>query len=617
MGAAFLEEVLANLVGLADALELTGDERVRLLQTRAPPHGRGPTAAASSSVTAPATAVAHPEPPAVVACPRCEQRRPLLADVNVAAQHEGWGLRWNQCAYACWHCRRSIPDSLKVTCCSQCRIFWHGDCGQAQAAEEALVQQRLEVQNFDWGSFEKVRALNQIDRPRLPVPRFRKVPGGKQASNKLSLPGGRLQPRGVPRVFEAARKELRRTSCASSLAIPSDLRASVGLLALPTQRLPLALTRSPPGVLLQRTVTCPVTSDECQLAAERAATALVPLRAWRKSSLFAAISKRARPSLAYPATSRDLEELPLSAHEKLVEDTEPLPGKFVIGSSGTSHRHTRVQDQLLRRRVPNKRELENPFKAEAAAHNAEPEGERRRRNFEEIRSHFKQEFGDEVQARVQHAFNSSVKMEPAPVSRQLKEKFERSCCELSGSLIATYHGSNSENYASICEKGLLIPGRGNDLEIVHGRAHGRGIYTASVDAPWLSMCFSTEKRLLVCGVLDDSENRFLERHVIRGLEVKGKSAAILHVGDAVVVFDDRRVVPLFMVTQGPGGKRAAQAAFARAPMKPPATKPGAARFSRIETGAFFPAANILPKACALKYSFPSGNQSASLRKPLV
>merc|ERR550532_3262879 len=64
-----------------------------------------------------------------------------------------------------------------------------------------------------------------------------------------------------------------------------------------------------------------------------------------------------------------------------------------------------------------------------------------------------------------------------------------------------FHGTNANNYNSIFQRGLLIPGHGNELQIIHGAAHGTGIYTANIDAAWLSRGFCTEQSMLVCAVI--------------------------------------------------------------------------------------------------------------------
>merc|ERR1712110_754215 len=71
------------------------------------------------------------------------------------------------------------------------------------------------------------------------------------------------------------------------------------------------------------------------------------------------------------------------------------------------------------------------------------------------------------------------------------------------------------------------------MGVVHGAAHGRGVYTAKVDAAWLSAGFCTEPRILICAVLD--------------------LGCVTFPGDAMVVSNSAHVVPLFEAV-GSGSK---------------------------------------------------------------
>jgi hypothetical protein len=39
-------------------------------------------------------------------------------------------------------------------------------------------------------------------------------------------------------------------------------------------------------------------------------------------------------------------------------------------------------------------------------------------------------------------------------------------------LICSYHGTDTRNFPSIKSRGLLVPGDGNDIKVVHGSAYG-------------------------------------------------------------------------------------------------------------------------------------------------
>jgi hypothetical protein len=72
-------------------------------------------------------------------------------------------------------------------------------------------------------------------------------------------------------------------------------------------------------------------------------------------------------------------------------------------------------------------------------------------------------------------------------------------------MVPALHGTDTSNYVSIFQNGLLIPGKGNSLKVAHGSAYGLGVYTAKLDNPWLSQDFCTpnQPRMLVCCVIDD------------------------------------------------------------------------------------------------------------------
>lgn len=115
-----------------------------------------------------------------------------------------------------------------------------------------------------------------------------------------------------------------------------------------------------------------------------------------------------------------------------------------------------------------------------------------------------------------------VELKAVPLAPSVQERF---MAKMSGAHIKpAFHGTDTRNYESIFSRGLLIPGYQNELQIAHGAAHGRGIYTANIDASWLSRGFCASSSMLVCAVRQEN---------------------VTHVGDAMVVFDPDNVVPLF------------------------------------------------------------------------
>jgi len=110
--------------------------------------------------------------------------------------------------------------------------------------------------------------------------------------------------------------------------------------------------------------------------------------------------------------------------------------------------------------------------------------------------------------------------------------------------------------------------------VENGSAHGVGIYTAHVGSTSLSKRFCDSDTLLVCAVCDTSQplvtddqkelpafvpsatqvqTKFPPRYAFQGRkygnhEWKQESKEVRHVGSAVVVFEERCVVPVFTAT---------------------------------------------------------------------
>lgn len=142
-----------------------------------------------------------------------------------------------------------------------------------------------------------------------------------------------------------------------------------------------------------------------------------------------------------------------------------------------------------------------------------------------MRSVFLEAHEDEIEKGLETVFGQ-VKLHKAPLDAAIKKRFMKNFLEMPNcELRPAFHGTNRENHASIFRRGLLIPGDGNELKIAHGAAHGKGIYTANIDAAWLSKSFCSHAEMLVCGVL--------------------QSEFVRHVGDAMVVSKADHVVPLF------------------------------------------------------------------------
>eukprot|EP00438_Fugacium_kawagutii_P021984 Skav217012 [mRNA] locus=scaffold1803:210423:211232:- [translate_table: standard] len=150
-------------------------------------------------------------------------------------------------------------------------------------------------------------------------------------------------------------------------------------------------------------------------------------------------------------------------------------------------------------------------------------------DFQDLIDHFNCTFGASVMEGLNVVLDY-VDLKEVKLASRVQDRFLKQLSKTgAGQMRPAFHGTNAANYNSIFDRGLLIPGfgEGSDVPMAHGNAHGRGIYTANVDAAWLSKGFCSEASMLVCAVLDCGNQ-------------------VRHVGDAMVVMDPTLVIPLFL-----------------------------------------------------------------------
>jgi len=318
------------------------------------------------------------------------------------------------------------------------------------------------------------------------------------------------------------------------------------------------------SVVMPRTRTSPTTHIEADMAKRRAEQACIPLQAWAPQKLLAA-------PLGYTDTgsARKLSARPQSAgaywfedrtDAELVEENYYMAG----GEQNGEHRGVarfgwdarmlndprrgHVDKHLLRQQAPAAAELSHPFAQGLAKLMESKASHHKVPTFEQLRKNIWKEHGAELRDNLSNCFQGHITIEPAPVSVAVQQRFLQGYAAAPfADVVPTYHGSDAANYESICRRGLLIPGQGNELKVEHGNVHGRGVYTARMDNPSLSRGFCTEPSMLICGVVDDAVMATTTERCGR-FNVSAKSQVIKHVGSAVVVADDRRVAPLFQVT---------------------------------------------------------------------
>mmetsp|Transcript_18710 Transcript_18710/g.33838 ORF Transcript_18710/g.33838 Transcript_18710/m.33838 type:complete len:482 (-) Transcript_18710:132-1577(-) len=171
--------------------------------------------------------------------------------------------------------------------------------------------------------------------------------------------------------------------------------------------------------------------------------------------------------------------------------------------------------------------------------------------FDEIRATFLRRFGARILRNLDGAgwqTQSLSTLDPAPVSTIVKERFLSTFSNFSSAqLRATFHGTNIGNFPSIFSQGLLVPNPDeNGLQVVHGSAHGLGVYSAKLSSPQLACSFARgAQKVIVCAVIDDS-TPLAEPKTYGCMLCRRESSQVRHVGDAVVVLDHTHVAPLFI-----------------------------------------------------------------------
>jgi len=187
--------------------------------------------------------------------------------------------------------------------------------------------------------------------------------------------------------------------------------------------------------------------------------------------------------------------------------------------------------------------------------------------FPRLQREFLMRHGGTICGSLQSCYHQGFHLSPARLSREVRSRFLDVCrgrSAMTGALRPAFHGTAAENLNSILQHGLLIPGQsvnGATVRVCHGSAFGLGIYTglANQEGASLSHGFSNGGPMMVCGVLDDAAP--VSPSCINGLlQVTAESANVRHVGVSMVVFDSRRVTPLFIAS--PAQLKAKPAALA-------------------------------------------------------
>jgi len=388
------------------------------------------------------------------------------------------------------------------------------------------------------------------------------------------------------------------------LQAPSAMLAGAYPVALPRSKTVLvqgaAVVPQPYAAGLQKLRSTPVTGGEVQGASMRAAKTYIPLQAWAPSI------RRARHTVAVvqPSTSAPPGESSsivrsLSASVGQVGEIpdDVVSGRQVIKDNVVScdlrmykMGGGRIQHgwelRQLKHRIPTKEEMNSVSDAEkrlkeekladaSASGDAAPKCPE---TFDELQNQFLTKYEDDIKWEM-----PGVTLQKADVGVKVQERFMEAAQQLSNpdeQLIATYHGTNSDNFQSIQQKGLLVPGHGG-VSVANGSAHGVGVYTAKLGSSRLSKNFCQGgDKMFVCAVADPKGEKLAapasalravqkwigtsqpggqryhrNHHKAAGAPASSKIGNqvghrernhVRHVGDAVVVFDERCVTPLLV-----------------------------------------------------------------------
>jgi len=350
---------------------------------------------------------------------------------------------------------------------------------------------------------------------------------------------------------------------------------------------------------IDRTTTAPMTLAETQEAQARAAKAYVPLSAWADTRISAVPAAQCTVGAGADALQRSASA---EANALPGPDMAPQSRRQGIRENPSFYRmrqwsppRYRLQSAWDRRtltaRIPSPAELgalaeaqkrlaESMASPKPVGMDAKWQGSAvtdRVTSFPQLQQAFLQQHGNKIRDEL-----PGVRLEPAQVGPEVQRRFLKECGEEVP--LPTYHGTKEENFPSIMSRGLIIPGK-HGVTVTHGSAHGLGVYTASLGNAWLSKFFCDSDSFLVCGVAEEKATptaaptaapaaaasslgqvqkgpHFHRSHhrpvaasvagapkTMGHLQVHKETPNIRHVGGAVVVFDEKKVAPLF-VAQG-------------------------------------------------------------------
>jgi hypothetical protein len=259
-------------------------------------------------------------------------------------------------------------------------------------------------------------------------------------------------------------------------------------------------------------------------------------------------------------------------------------------------RKPRVKRGVLRGHIPYPDEVQETVKALKALNTSshvsyccdeqEPSasGDRRSATWDALLRRIQRQYMWRVGEEFEEKLRQRVEFDPIYPNIDVQEKFLNTLKVCDHSLLVTYHGTKAKNIDSISSRGLLVPGTGG-VQVAHGSAHGIGIYTAKLGSASLSKIFRDSDTMFLCVVCDTSlpasdedefvpsttqvQTKFPMRKVYGHHVVKQESDEVLHVGDAVVIYGDRYVIPVFAIRSQPISQESVLETHGRIPWERP------------------------------------------------
>jgi hypothetical protein len=176
------------------------------------------------------------------------------------------------------------------------------------------------------------------------------------------------------------------------------------------------------------------------------------------------------------------------------------------------------------------------------------------RGFEDFRRRFFAAHQAKIETALDGSHVRTAEVRMCPITSHASSAFMgalRSTRPTQGQLELVYHGTHVRNMNSICNRGLLVPGRGpNPISVTNGSACGVGIYS-SKSAEYSTGYTRDCSTMFVCAVITAGAGK---RSQVDGW----KQPAVLINGDMIVLGEERRICPLFLLDFAPAPAHAAR-----------------------------------------------------------